>query len=279
MSDETDDALLMPWRIAAAAIAGYGLFVGGMFLAQRHFLYNPGSDLPDITQSQIADIEAVTLTTEDGLELLAWYKPAEDGKQTFVVTHGNAGHIGHRTGKLAVFAEAGYGMLLVEYRGFGGNPGKPTEEGLYRDAEAGFAFLAERGIGAEQVIAYGESLGTAVAVQMAARHPVAAVVLEAPFSSIGDVAATHYWYVPMARWMVLDRFASDQHVERVEAPLLILHGGDDGVVPTRLGRKLFDAADEPKVHWLAPDADHNDLYDHGAGDVVLDFLKTHVHQN
>ncbi len=279
LSDETDDALLMPWRIAAAALAGYGIFVGGMFLVQRHLMYHPGDDLPDLALSQIAGIEAVTLTTDDGLALLAWYAPARDGKKTFVVTHGNAGHIGHRTGKLAELAEAGYGLLLVEYRGFGGNPGKPNEAGLYRDADAGFAFLAERGVAAEDVVAYGESLGTAVAVEMAVRHPVAAVVLEAPFTSIAEVAATHYWYIPMARWLVLDRFDSESRIARIDAPLLILHGDDDGVVPAKLGRELFDAAAEPKTYWQAPAGNHNDLYEHGAAMAVIDFLKTNVHQD
>ena len=266
----------MPWRLAAAAVAGYGIFVGGMFVAQRHMMYHPGDDLPDLTLSQIAGFEEVVLTTDDGLDLMAWYLPASDGHQTFVVTHGNAGHIGHRTGKLAELAEAGYGLLLVEYRGFGGNPGKPTEEGLYLDADAGFTYLAERGVAPEEVIAYGESLGTAVAVEMAVRHPVAAVVLEAPFTSIADVAATHYWYVPMARWLVLDRYDSEDRIGRIDAPLLILHGDDDGVVPAKLGRELFDAAAEPKTYWQAPNGNHNDLYDHGAAMAVIDFLGTHV---
>ena len=269
----------MPWRIAAAALAGYGLFVGGIFLAQRHIMYHPGSDVPDLTQAAIPGYQEVFLTTVDGLELLAWYLPAQDGFQTMIVTHGNAGHIGHRTGKLAAYAQAGYGMLLVEYRGFGGNPGKPDEDGLYRDAEAGLAFLNAEGVSDEQVVAYGESLGTAVAVELAARHPLAAVILEAPFTSIAEVAAGHYWYVPMARWMVLDRFDAAGRIGRITAPVLMLHGTRDNVVPTRSGQALFDHANEPKEFWLAPDANHNDLYEHGAAQVALSFLAEHLQQN
>ncbi len=276
MSDDTSGETAIPWRIAAAALAGYGLFVGGMFMAQRHLMYHPGSDLPDLAQAAIPGFQEVFLTTEDGLELLAWYLPAKDGHQTLIVTHGNAGHIGHRTGKLAGFAEAGYGLLLVEYRGFGGNPGKPNEDGLYLDAEAGFDFLKNEGVTPDQIIAYGESLGTDVAVELAARHPLAAVILEAPFTSIAEVAAGHYWYVPMARWMVLDRFDAASRIGEISAPVLMLHGTRDNVVPTRSGQALFDQANESKEFWLAPNADHNDLYEHGAAEVALDFLNEHL---
>jgi len=266
----------MPWRIAAAALAGYGVFVGGLYVAQRHLMYHPGGDLPVLAQSAIAGFEQVRLSTEDGLELLAWYLPAEGGRATLIVTHGNAGHIGHRTPKLAAYADAGYGLLLVEYRGYGGNPGKPDEDGLYLDAEAGFAFLESRGVLPERIVAYGESLGTAVAVEMAARYPVAAVILESPFTSIADVAASHYWYVPMARWLVLDGFHAERRIERIDAPILMLHGARDSIVPTRMGENLFAAANDPKQFWLAPEADHNDLYDHGAADVALKFLDEHL---
>ncbi len=266
----------MPWRIAAAALAGYGLFAGGLFMAQRHLMYHPGSDLPNLAQAAIPGYQEVFLTTEDGLELLAWYMPARDGLHTLVVTHGNAGHIGHRTGKLAAFADAGYGLLLVEYRGFGGNPGKPHEDGLYLDAEAGLIFLEGEGVKPDQIIAYGESLGTAVAIETAARRTLAAVILEAPFTSIAEVAAGHYWYVPMARWMVLDRFDAVRRIGEITAPILMLHGAEDNVVPTRSGQELFEVANHPKQFWLAPMANHNDLYEHGAAETALKFLDEHL---
>ena len=276
MSDDTSDDTAMPWRLAAAALAGYGLFVGGLFVGQRHLMYHPGSELPDLALAAIQGLQEVTLTTDDGLQLLAWYLPAQGARQTFLVTHGNAGHIGHRTGKLAAFAAAGYGLLLVEYRGFGGNPGKPNEDGFYLDAEAGFDFLAAQGVMADRVIAYGESLGTAVAVEMAVRKPLAASILEAPFTSIAEVAAGHYWYVPMANWMVLDRFDAGGRIGQITAPILMLHGAQDTIVPTRLGQKLFEAANHPKQFWLAPGANHSDLYDHGAADTALKFLDQHL---
>ena len=266
----------MPWRVAAAALVGYGLFTGGLFMGQRHLMYHPGSDRPDLALAAVDGFREVTLTTADGLELVSWYLPAQAGRQTLIVTHGNAGHIGHRAGKLAAFADAGYGMLLIGYRGFGGNPGKPHEDGLYLDAEAGFAFLETQGIAPDRVIAYGESLGTAVAVEMAARRPLAAVILEAPFTSIANVAASHYWYVPMAHLLVLDKFDAGKRIGEVSAPILMLHGARDTIVPTRMGRELFEVANQPKQFWLAPDADHGDLYDHGAAETALEFLDTHL---
>jgi hypothetical protein len=266
----------MPWRVAAAALVGYGLFTGGLFMGQRHLMYHPGSDRPDLALAAVDGFQEVILTTADGLDLVSWYRPAEDGRQTIVVTHGNAGHIGHRAGKLAAFTDAGYGMLLIGYRGFGGNPGKPNEDGLYLDAEAGFAFLETQGVTPDQVIAYGESLGTAVAVEMAARYPLAAVILEAPFISIANVAASHYWYVPMAQLLVLDKFDAGKRIGDVSAPILMLHGARDSIVPTRMGQELFEVANQPKQFWLAPEADHGDLYDHGAAETALEFLDEHL---
>jgi len=277
LSDDDDAETPMTLGLAAAtALTGYGAFVGGLYLAQRHLMYHPGKDVPDLAKSAISGFEEVRLSTEDGLELLAWYLPARGDRATLAVTHGNAGHIGHRTPKLAAYADQGYGLLLVEYRGFGGNPGKPHEAGLYLDAEAGFRFLAAEGVSPERVIAYGESLGTAVAVEMAARRTVAAVILESPFTSIADVAASHYWYVPMTRWMVLDGYHAERRIDTVSSPVLMLHGAKDAIVPTRMGEELFAVANDPKQFWLAPEADHNDLYDHGAGEVALRFLAKHT---
>ena len=132
----------MPWRVAAVALAGFGVSAGGLAMTQRSIIYQAGSEAPDLARSAIDGFQEITVTTADGLDLVAWYLPAQAGKPVIVMTHGNAGNIGHRTGKLQPFAEAGYGLFLVEYRGYAGNPGKPDEEGLYNDARAGLAWLA-----------------------------------------------------------------------------------------------------------------------------------------
>jgi len=165
---------------------------------------------------------------------------------------------------------------LVSYRGYAGNPGTPTEEGLYADGRAALGFLAERGIGPGGVVLYGESLGSGVAVdvarQQAASEPVAAVILESPFSSIADVAQTHYPFVP-ARWLVKDRFDSVAKIAAIGTPLLILHGGRDRVVPQRFGRRLFAAAAQPKENRWFDEAGHSDLYSHGAAQVATAFIE------
>jgi hypothetical protein len=189
-----------------------------------------------------------------------------------LVAHGNAGHIGHRSAKFAPLALAGYGLFLLEYRGFGGNPGSPTEEGLNEDGRAAFAWLEGHGIASQRIVLYGESLGTGVAVRLADEHDTAALVLEAPFTSIGAVAARHYWYVPFASHLVLDRFDAASRIARIDEPVLMVAGGRDDVVPPELSRALYEQASEPKELWIAPEAGHNDLYEHGAAEAVAGFL-------
>tara|TARA_B100000676_G_scaffold279034_1_gene301967 strand:+ start:5164 stop:5991 length:828 start_codon:yes stop_codon:yes gene_type:complete len=266
----------MPWRVAAMALAGYGVFSLSLMAAQRSLVYQNGRGAPDLERSAIPDLQEVRLVTEDGLELVAWYRGAEAGKPVLVVTHGNAGHIGHRTAKLAAFTQEGYGLFLVEYRGYGGNPGKPDEDGLYADARAALDWLAAEGVTGRDLVLYGESLGTGVAVAMAAEREVGAVVLEASYSSLADVAGSLYWFVPFAGHAIFDRFDAVSRIAAIDAPLLLMHGQRDTTIPLRLAESLNDAAVEPKRMWVAPGAGHNDLYDHGAAEVVLTFLQDHL---
>ncbi len=262
--------------LATGAIV-YGGLLAGLYLFQRQLLYLPSASRPDPREAGVPDMRAVRLATGDGLELLAWYKPPAPGRRLLVYLHGNAGHIGHRGFKARPFLDLGHGVLLVSWRGYGGNAGQPSEEGLLNDARAALAFAAEEGLAHRQVVLYGESLGSGVAVQLAAEaagtgRPVGAVVLEAPFTSIAEVAQYHYFYVP-ARYMVADKFDSAARVSAVGAPLLVVHGERDRTVPVRFGRELFDAAAEPKEAAWLPEAGHNDLFDHGAAERVRRFLE------
>ena len=276
MTDEAHSMTVTPWRVAAAAFAGYGLFATGLFATQRSIIYQTGRDAPDLERAAIGGFREIDVVTPDGLTLTSWYRDAAPGMPTFVVTHGNAGHIGHRTPKLATFAEKGYGLFLAGYRGFGGNPGRPDEQGLYRDGAAAIAWLADHGVPSAEIVLYGESLGTGVAIHLAGEHDVAAVVLEAPYTSLADIADDHYWYVPFAGMLVLDRFDAASRIARVDAPVLMLAGEKDKVIPIKLVRALYAAAGEPRHLWVAPEAGHIDLYEHGAGEVVLDFLAREV---
>ncbi len=259
------------YRYMAFVVAGYATVTGAMFLGQRRLMYHPGPPPPPPAEVGLPEMAPVTLETTDGLALLAWHAPARAGRATVVVFHGNAGNLAHRAPKARALIDAGYGVLLVAWRGFGGNPGAPSEDGLYEDGRAAFRFLAGRGVAPARIVVYGESLGSGVAVQMATEYGIAAIILEAPFTSIVDVAARHYWYMP-ARWLLLDRFDSEAKIGAVAAPILVLHGLRDAVVPADLGRALFAAAPEPKVERLFEDGGHSDLYEHGAGEAVVAFL-------
>ena len=165
--------------------------------------------------------------------------------------------------------------MLASYRGYGGNPGTPSEAGLAADARAAVGWLADRGVEPDCLVLYGESLGSGVAVRLASQTPVAAVLLESPFSSVADVAQALYPIFPV-RALLHDRFDSVARIADIGAPLLVMHGEADRTVPVRFGRRLFDAAAEPKEAWWVAGGGHVDLHRHGASQVVLDFLARHV---
>ena len=261
----------------ATGLIVYGGLLVGLYLFQRQLLYHPSPTVPDRVRAGAADMAEVVLVTEDGLKLLAWYKPPPPGGRLVILFHGNAGNIGHRAHKARRFIAAGNGALLVAWRGFAGNSGSPSEEGLLRDARAAMEFAAAEGIPPGRVALYGESLGSGPAVAMAAEAaaagtPVSAVMLEAPYTTIPDVAQHHYFYVP-AKLLVHDRFDSAARIAAIGAPLLIVHGERDRTVPVRFGKALFALAREPKRAVWLPAAAHNDVFDHGAGEAVEAFLR------
>ena len=254
----------------------YAALLGWLYVSQRSMTYFPGPDMGRPADAGLGDMAPVTLTTEDGLALTAWYKaPVSDGR-VLVLFHGNAGTIANREGKARPYLDAGLGVLLVEYRGYGGNRGTPSEQGLYADAAAALKFLEGEGIAPARWVLYGASIGAAVAVEAASvqarRTPVGALVLEAPFTSLVDVARFHYPYVPVT-WLARERYMSIDKIAHVKAPVLVVHGGDDAIVPARFGHALFAAALPPKeAIWIAG-AGHNDLYDFGAAARILSILK------
>lgn len=253
----------------------YVAFAAVLFVVQRSLIYQPDRSEPIPAASGVAEMTVIPLVAADGARTRSWYRPAAPAKPTLIYFHGNAGNIGSRGGKVRAYLDAGFGVLLVGYRGYGGNPGRPSEDGLYADARAALEHLAAGGIEPGRWVIYGESLGTGVAVRMAAewaeRGPIGALVLEAPFTSLADLAQHHYFYLP-ARWLVRDRFDSIERIAAVRTPVLVLHGERDGTVPVRFGRRLYERAQEPKEGRWFPDAGHNDLYDFGADRAVVDFV-------
>jgi len=259
-------------RLVLVPVIAYLAVLAYLYVFQRQLLYFPDASRPRLGILAQLGVREVQLTTADGLSLLSWYLPAHEGRPMILYFHGNGGNIGHRADWVQRFAHEGYGVLMLEYRGYGGNPGRPTEAGFYADSRAAFDFLRHDGIGAGRVVLYGESLGSGVAVYLAATQEVGGLILESPYTSVAAVAQYHYPYVPAAL-LVWDRFDALSRIHQAKAPILVLRGGRDAIVPDRFSQALFDAAPEPKESWFAPDAGHEELAGFGALDAVVDFLR------
>lgn len=253
---------------------GYALLLGGLTVFQRDMIYHPGSSLPSPDEAGVPEMLSVPVRTTDNLVVSGWYAPpARSGAETIVYCHGNARTLAHRAHKARLLLDAGYGVFLVGYRGYGGNPGRPSEEGLYADTRAALGWLMGRGTQAERLVLYGESLGTGVAAQMATEQPdIAAVILEAPFTRLADLAPP-YLLPGLAPALLLDQYDTLSKIPSIRHPMLVLHGEMDGVVPVAMGRKLVERARGRAQGHFIPGGGHNNLWDMGVGEVVLAFLQ------
>ena len=264
-------------KLVLLTIAGvYITLVAVLYLLQRSMLFHPDPPRPEPADFGVGEMQAVTLDTEDGLRLLAWWSPpADETLPVLLFFHGNAGHIGYRGEKLRPYLDRRWGALLVAWRGYSGNPGQPSEPGLYADGRAALAFLIDRGFPPSRQIAYGDSLGAAVVVELARKNRFGAVVLEAPFTSVADIAQAIYPFIPV-RPMVRDKFASIEQISEIHSPLMVIHGEADSVIPVSHGHRLYNAANEPKIRYIVPGAGHNDLQKFGLGNKVITFVESYM---
>ena len=265
----------MVWMVPVALLAIYLSVAGALYVFQRSILFVPDTTRPDAASVGLPALREIELVTSDGLRLLAWYVPPPDGRPVLAYFHGNGGNLGNRGRRIARFTAAGWGILMPEYRGYGGNEGQPSEAGFHLDAQAAMAFLRAQGFGANRIVVYGKSIGTGVAVRVASEQPVAALLLESPYTSITAIASRRYWFLPVGL-LLKDPFETLSRMMRVRAPVLIMQGAHDDIVPPDLGRTLFDAAAEPKEIWVARDADHNNLMQFGAAETAIDFVARHL---
>ncbi|MDX2345987.1 MAG: alpha/beta fold hydrolase [Legionella sp.] len=258
------------WAILAFIILGALL----LYLMQRTLVYSPSKITPSQKAFQAEDMQRVKLLTADNISLNAWYKAAPNPKKpTVIVFHGNAGHIGTRMPLARQLIQKGFGILLLDYRGYGGNPGRPSEQGLYQDARAGMAFLKQQHIPMQHTVLYGESIGTGVAVKMATEYPKAcALILQSPYTTLTELGEYHYPWIPIAPW---DKFDSLGRVKSIHMPLLALHGTQDIVVPYQQGRRLFKAANQPKLWHRIESKGHKDLWTPEFIQTVNDFIAKH----
>ena len=256
--------------ILVSLLCVYAGVLAMLYVTQRSLMYFPETIHTTPAAAGLPQAEEVTLTTSDGEHIIAWHVPPRDGKPVILYLHGNGGALRYRVERFTRLITDGIGIVAVEYRGYGGSSGSPSERGLIADAEAGYAFVAAR-YPAQQIVLWGESLGSGVAVALAAEKPVGRVILESPFTSAAAVAAKHYWYVPV-RLLMTDQFRSDARIGKVTAPLLILHGVKDQTVPYAMGEHLFDIANKPKHIVRFLDGGHEDLDKNGALVAVGRFL-------
>lgn len=252
--------LLVVVAVLAAAL-------GLLWLFQRRLLYFPTPGPVPPAASVLPGAEDVTFETADGLRLAGWFVPAPPGgpadrvgraRPAVLVCNGNGGDRSMRAPLAAALSRMGLAVLLFDYRGYGGNPGHPTEEGLAADARAALGYLAGRPeVDPERVIYFGESLGAAVALRLATERPPAALVLRSPFASLAEVGRRHYPVLPVSL-LLRDRYDSAALAGRLDAPLLVVAGGRDQIVPAGHSRRLFDAAPQPKRLVVLDGAGHND---------------------
>ena len=241
----------------------YALLLIAVFFFKRNLLYHPSVD--NYLESQIAseptEIEKVNITTKDKIDLVGWfYNKNLDKFKTILFFHGNAGSLENRTYKLNHFKNLNVNFLIIAWRGFSGNEGKPNEKGLYEDAASAIKWLKIKGINEQNIILYGESLGTGVAVEIAQNKNYAGVILESPFTSMVNVGKKHYPFFPV-RFLLKDKFESYKKITNILAPVLIMHGKVDKIVPYDMGKEMYELANEPKFFYSQEYGDHMVEYD------------------
>lgn len=234
--------------------------MGALWAIQRQFVYFPDrTQVPPATEV-IPGARDVTLHTDDGLELGAWFVPADhdsDLRMAVLLAPGNGGNRAGRAGLAEDLRRRGLAVLLLDYRGYGGNPGSPDESGLLADATAGVRALEELGYPSERIIYFGESIGSGVVAALQGSHPSAGMVLRSPFTDLAAVGAHHYPFLPV-RLLLRDRFPVLEHVQRSDVPLTVVYGDRDRIVPTELSAQVAEAAPNLVEEVIIEGADHND---------------------
>ncbi|MBN8910749.1 MAG: alpha/beta hydrolase [Rhizobiales bacterium] len=238
---------------------------------QRHLMYFPDTTHFTPAEAGLAGVTERVLETPDGARVIAWYGKAKPGQPTILYFHGNAGSLETRTERIRKYMARGLGVFMMTYRGFGGSSGHPSEAANVADAMLAYTTLTASGVDPLDIIVYGESLGTGVAVQVAAEKRVAGLVLDAPYTSMVDLAALHHPFIP-GRWFMTDRYETRGHIAKIDAPLLVMHGEKDRIVPIEMGREIFARAPEPKALKTFPQAGHDDHYKFGSYDALYAWI-------
>ena len=241
--------------LVSLVVLVYFLATLGLYIFQRSLLYHPTENNYDGDRLTV-NIEKVKIVTEDNIDLLAWYHNKDINKfKTILYLHGNAGSLENRIHKINHFEDMNINFLLLSWRGFSGNKGEPTEQGLYQDARSAVKWLIKQGVFEENIIIYGESLGTGVTSEIAQNRNFAGIILESPFTSMVAAGKSKYPIFPI-RLLLKDRYESDKKIKNIKSPVLIMHGEQDNIVPFWMGEKMFELANEPKYSYFSKYDDH-----------------------
>jgi fermentation-respiration switch protein FrsA (DUF1100 family) len=261
---------VLKWLLIVVSVA-YVCGLAVLFFAQRSFLF----PIPTVVrmspqQAGFPEAEEHVLTTADGEKVIVWHVPAKPGHPVILYFHGNGDFLAGFFGRFRGLIADGTGVVALSYRGYAGSSGQPSERGLLQDADAAYAFTTAR-YGADNIVVWGFSLGTGVAVALAAEQGIGKLILEAPYTSIPDVAASTFWFMPV-RLLIRDQFRSDQRIARVRVPLLVMQGANDPAIPIVLGERLFALANEPKQFVRFPGGGHENLANFGAIETARQFI-------
>ena len=249
----------------------YFLLLIFLYFYQRKLLYHPNVNSYTEVNSLIPKIEKIDITTSDNLHLVGWFHKKDISKKTILFFHGNAGSLENRIYKLNYFENFDVNFLIIAWRGFSGNLGKPNEKGLYDDAKSAVDWLNSIGIKEEKIILYGESLGTAVAIEIAQNRNFAGIILESPFTSMVEMGKEYYFFFPVGL-LLKDRYESVNKIKNVHSPLLVMHGKKDTIVPFKMGKKIYNSANPPKFYYFSEYDDHMMDYNN----LLLNRIKTFI---
>ena len=245
----------------------------GLFIFQRDLLYHPTENNYDGDKLTV-NIQEVKIITDDNIDLLAWYHNKDINKfKTILFLHGNAGSLENRIHKINHFEDMNINFLLLSWRGFSGNKGKPTEKGLYQDARNAVKWLVKQGVIEENIIIYGESLGTGITTEIAQNKNFAGIILETPFTSMVAAGKSKYPIFPI-KLLLKDKYESDKKIKNIKSPVLIMHGEEDQIVPFWMGEKMFQMANEPKYSYFTKFDDHMMEYDENLVLELKKFIKS-----
>ncbi len=241
------------------------------YLSQRQLMYFPTRERVLPQEVGLVAVEEVALRNQAGETLLSWFGKARTGKPTLLFFHGNGGALNHRAHRFRGLMADGFGIFMLGYPGYGGSDGRPSERAFLEGATLAYEYLQGQGLESDDIVIYGESIGSSIAIQLAASVGAKGLVLEAPMSSAADVARVHYPWL-LAGLLIKDSYRSIDHIDKIDMPMLVMHGENDRIIPIELGRKLFDAALDPKTFVGLPGAGHNDLYLHSTDEIAADFI-------